>query len=56
MKKAVLILIIGLSLFSAGAQNIIWATPAKLQVYGMTNDGRKNAKIMAALAMARPRA
>ena len=39
MKKAVLILIIGLSLFSAGAQNIIWATPAKLQVYGMTNDG-----------------
>ena len=39
MKKAALILMIGLSFPAAKAQNIVWATSAKLQVYGMTMDG-----------------
>lgn len=41
MKKALLSLILIFAFMACNAQNIVWATPAKLQIYGTTPDGNQ---------------
>ena len=41
MKKYLIFLVLGLFLSGIHAQNITWATPAKLQVYALTTSGEQ---------------